>query len=117
MSCDSQYRGRYRFNGAAGTEMASQCVVNKNQDGGLNKPCGAEFRGWLVDKHPKMIEGRTQGRVCFSYGDSCRCEFYANVAVRNCGKFFVYKLSGIPICKARYCGAPANAISASKFEL
>ena len=113
VSCDNLYHGWFRFTGAAGTEMASECVLNEKSVSRLSQPCGAEFRGWLVDKHPTISEGRAQRRVCFSYGDSCGCEFYANVAIRNCGEFFVYRLSGIPICKARYCGAPVNATSAS----
>ena len=83
-----QGRGQwYRFTEAAGGEMASECTTNTAPITRRGQPCGAAFRGWMVDRHPTLQEGRRNARVCFSYPDKCTCEFYSNIAVRNlfCG--------------------------------
>lgn len=108
--CDDQVQGWYRFD----TEMASYCEENESQNVDItvhNKLCSATFRGWLMDRHPTVDEGRVQRKVCFSYGRKCQCEFFANVAVRNCGDYFVYRLNGAPLCKGRYCNAPKGNTS------
>lgn len=114
VSCDEgdNIYGWYRYALEEGGEMAGVCLENQNSTGSLfGQPCGANFRGWMMDKHPKVEDGRVQRRVCFSYDKRCYCEFYKNIAVRNCGGYYVYRLSPIKTCNSRYCGAPSNQLS------
>lgn len=112
LSCDVNSKGWFRFTGNSGTEIASTCTTTARMGSNrMRQPCGATFRGWMVDKHPAVADGRVQRRVCFSYADTCACEFYSNVAVRNCGQFQVYRFDGVPICNAKYCAARKNETS------
>lgn len=108
--CDGDLVGWYRFQDKEGSEMASECLENQNltRSTRFRQPCGANFRGWMVDRHPTVEEGRVQRRVCFSYDNRCYCEFYTNIGVRNCGNYYVYRLNSVPSCQARYCGAPTG---------
>jgi len=110
VSCDNDLQGWYRFNQPEGYEMASQCLENQEitDKSRFGQPCGANFRGWMVDRHPTVEEGRVQRKICFSYDKRCYCEFYTNIAVRNCGTFYVYRLGSVPTCNAKFCGAPAG---------
>lgn len=115
ISCDGDLHGWYRFN----TEIASFCEFNpiKNSTTLFVQPCGATFRGWMPDRHPTMMEGRVERKICFSYDGKCQCEFMTNIAVRNCGDYFVYRLRGVPICKAKYCSAPEGLTSKGMYEM
>ena len=88
-----------RFQGAAGTKMASTCVsVNY---------CGTHAPGWLNGPHPTVADGQVTRLVCFHYFSNC-CQWSINVSVRNCGEFFVYYINRTPpehTCHLRYCGA------------
>ncbi|XP_002160515.1 uncharacterized protein LOC100215474 [Hydra vulgaris] len=108
--CDTEV-GWVRFSAESGAEIASKCTKNTNPITRFGQSCGAEFRGWIMDRHPSLEEGRVQRRVCFSYADQCSCEFFSNIYVRNCGGFYVYRFNKVPICNARYCGAPSNSLS------
>lgn len=106
--------GWVRFESKSGNEIASECRVSKTQHvSRISQPCGAKYRGWIVAAHPSVTEGRVSRRVCFSYMDRCHCEFYSNIAVRNCGTYFVYNLRQPPFQLAKYCGAPAGSRAAS----
>ena len=109
---DKTVVGWYRFGKEAGYEIASKCNVNTKPLIRLGQPCGARFRGYMVDSHPTLIQGRVQRRICFTYPDRCSCEFFVNVGVRNCGNFYVYRLKKAPILDSRFCGAPKNSLSA-----
>lgn len=111
VTCDRELRGWYRMSESSGFEMASKCSTSDIPVSRLSQPCGASFRGWMLDSHPTVNEGRVQRRICFSYAAECSCEFYSNIYVRNCGKFFVYRLNGVPTCNARYCGAQNKTLS------
>jgi len=92
--------GWYRFQGAAGDQMADRCVPMNH--------CGTEQPGWLSDTHPTVAEGVVTRKVCyrgriFEWHSTC-CYYSNNIRVRNCGAFFVYELQKPPICSARYCG-------------
>lgn len=110
--CDSDNGGWYRFSATSGSELASQCSVNNESISRLAQPCGAAFRGWMVDRHPTLIEGRRNSRICFSYPNSCSCEFYSSIAVRNCSSFYVYRFHSPPLCNAKYCGSPVGVSAA-----
>lgn len=89
--------GWYRFQGAAGTKMASACVsVNY---------CGTP--GWLNGAHPTVAEGQVTRQVCFHYFTNC-CLWSMNVYARKCSNYFVYYINRMPpehTCHLRYCGA------------
>ncbi|KAL9960980.1 hypothetical protein ACROYT_G029852 [Oculina patagonica] len=99
-TCDSSLGPAwFRFEGAAGTEMATSCVP-------INR-CGTHAPGWLNGAHPTLAEGVVIRRVCFNYYSNC-CQWAINIQVQNCSDFFIYYISGTPpehTCHLRYCGA------------
>ena len=92
--------GWFRFEGAAGTIMASTCPPKF-------KRCGARFPGWLKGGHPSVADGQSKRKVCFRGESSNCCSFSTTIIVRNCSSFIVYYLHGTPSDKAklRYCGS------------
>ncbi|KAL9961340.1 hypothetical protein ACROYT_G030258 [Oculina patagonica] len=93
--CDNNLNGWYRFQGAAGTQMAATCPL-------ANK-CDTNFPGWFNDVHPTVAEGTVYRKVCFHKGGIC-CGSWLNIQVKNCDTYFIYKLVSPPGCNARYCG-------------
>jgi len=87
--------GWYRFEGAAGTRMATSCTPQDR--------CNTRATSWLNGQHPTVAEGQVSRQVCFHYGANC-CGWTTNIKVRNCGSYYVYHLDGVPACNARYCG-------------
>lgn len=86
--------GWFRFQGDAGTRMATTCVPT-------NK-CGTESTGWLEDNHPTVADGKVNRKVCFGdHGNCCRNSIF--IPVRNCGSFYVYYLLSPPVCDLGYC--------------
>lgn len=96
--CDRTLSGWYRFSGEAGFKMAEHCVSKGR--------CGTFAPGWLSGTHPTLVEGAVERKVCFHWFDwmSDCCSFSTFIKVRNCGKFYVYKLRPPPVCSLRYCG-------------
>ena len=91
--------GWYRFEGAAGTKMATSCVPTSH--------CGTHAPGWLNGAHPTVADGQVTRQACFHYFSDC-CEWSINIQVRNCGDYFVYYINRTPpehTCHLRYCGA------------
>ena len=96
--CDSQLlEGWYRFVGAAGTKMPTTHVPAFR--------CGTVFSGWLKTAHPLVEDGETFKTVCFSSKINHLCEDTKTISVKNCGRYFIYKLSKPPKCEMRYCGS------------
>ncbi|XP_078382666.1 uncharacterized protein LOC144665310 isoform X2 [Oculina patagonica] len=99
-TCDySLAPGWYRFQGAAGSTMATTCVATGR--------CGTHAPGWLNGAHPTVEEEQATRQVCFHYYSNC-CVWSINVYVRNCGGYFVYYINRTPPehnCELRYCGA------------
>ena len=94
--CDDQLSIKwYRFTGAAGDRMPSECVSRRH--------CGTHAPGWLRGIHPSEGEGIVGRTVCFSWRGSC-CRWQRDVSVRNCGGYYVYKLGPPPACRLKYCG-------------
>ncbi|XP_078377492.1 uncharacterized protein LOC144660677 isoform X5 [Oculina patagonica] len=85
----------YRFTGAAGTMMPTSCVP-KNY-------CGTHAPGWLSGSHPTKVGQIVNGKVCFHWSRSC-CQWHANIQIKKCNGFYVYKLAKTPVCWLRYCG-------------
>ena len=104
---DDLVPGWYRFQGAAGDQMADKCVPTNY--------CGTQHPGWLNDTHPTVAEGVVTRKVCYDYWDNNRhgstkcCYWTNNIRVRNCGAFFVYELQKPPGCNFRYCGNASSA--------
>jgi len=105
LKCDrSLPRAWYRFVGAAGKQMPTQCVPRYH--------CGTHAAGWLNGSHPTMAQGIVHRRVCFSWRAGC-CQWSTVIRVQDCGAFFVYEFSGTPGCHFRYCGDGLGMMSTS----
>ena len=87
--------GWYRFQEAAGDRIPDKCVPENH--------CGTLRPGWLSGNHPTFDEGVVTRRVCYHYSKNC-CKWTNNIAVKNCGGYFVYKLKRPPRRYLRYCG-------------
>ena len=87
--------GWFRFEGSAGTRMPTSCPPYNR--------CGTSATGWLNGGHPTLADGQVSRQVCFHWTASC-CEWSTNINVTNCGSYYVYYLSGTPVCTLRYCG-------------
>ncbi|XP_068711530.1 uncharacterized protein [Montipora foliosa] len=102
---ESTLSGWYRFDREAGNQMADTCVERYH--------CGAEYPGWLSGGHPSVEDGAVVRRVCFKgYYGHC-CEYFVYISVRNCGGFYVYKLTPLPTssyCYYRYCASNGTAL-------
>jgi len=94
--CDLNLNGWYRFQGAAGTKMATSCPPTHR--------CNTHITGWLNGAHPTVADGKVTRQVCF-HGYSVCCKWSRDIEVRNCNAFYVYHFSGTPECNLRYCGA------------
>ena len=96
--CDISLNGWYRFQGAAGTQMATTCPPRNR--------CDAAFPGWLSDAHPTVADGIVTRRVCFhTWRDCCMVFSTRYIQVKNCSSYYVYRLRPVPGCPARYCGS------------
>ena len=96
--CDNNLGpGWFRFEGAAGSRMATTCLPYDR--------CDTWATGWLNGGHPSVADGQVTRQVCFRWGNCCR--WSTNIKVRNCGSFYVYYLSGTPkgYCNLRYCSS------------
>ena len=92
--CDSNLKGWYRFQGAAGTRMPTSCPPRDR--------CSTHGTGWLNGSHPTVADGKVSKQVCFSL-TSC-CSLTTHIQVRNCCSYYVYYFYGTPGCHYRYCG-------------
>ena len=101
--CDRALSGWYRFGGEAGHQMPESCVNTGH--------CGTKAPGWLNGNHPTVTDGAVERKVCFHFSSliSHCCLYSTYIKVRNCGRFYVYKLESPPRCDLRYCG---NGLSA-----
>ena len=87
--------GWYRFQGAAGDQMADKRVLMYRG--------GTRFPGWLSGSHPTVAEGVVTREVCYtSYGDGCWDSTI--IKVKNCISYYVYELQRTPDSYTRYCG-------------
>ena len=96
-SCDHEIGpGWFRFEGSAGTRMATSCPPKDR--------CDTNAPGWMNGTHPTVADGQVNRTVCFHWGNCCY--WSTNIKVRNCGSYYVYYLSGTPggHCDLRYCG-------------
>ncbi len=89
----------YRFMGQAGDRMLDYCP----SDSGRRLRCQTAAGGWLNGQHPRVQDGEVNRTVCYSYYRLC-CTWSNSVKVKNCGNYYVYRLTGTPTCYLRYCG-------------
>ena len=85
----------YRFEEPAGTQMADSIVPKHH--------CGTYATGWLNGAHPAVLGENVIRQVCFNW-DSNSCYWNTNVEIKNCGRFYLYKLKATPSCSLKYCG-------------
>ncbi|XP_031565596.1 pancreatic secretory granule membrane major glycoprotein GP2-like [Actinia tenebrosa] len=90
--------GWYRFKGKAGNAIANTCPAKWS--------CGTHMAGWMKGSHPQPSQGITDAKVCIHYPEQNNCCVGEEpIKVRNCGRFYVYKLKPAEIgCFSRYCG-------------
>lgn len=94
---DSSLNGWYRFQGAAGTRMATSCPFRKT--------CDANFPGWLSNGHPTVADAIVRKQVCFRKSGSC-CGASVFIDVKNCSYYYIYKFAARPTGAGfRFCGA------------
>lgn len=93
--CDDKLNDWYRFEGDAGKQMATTCPPANR--------CDADIPGWLNGAHPTVAEGEVKRKVCFHQAEDC-CKKERSIQVKNCGSYYIYRITGTPACKLRYCG-------------
>lgn len=95
-NCDNRFYGWYRFQGSAGTRMATSCPPTQR--------CDTYATGWLNGGHPSVSDGQVSRLACFHWNSNC-CYWSHYIKVRNCGAFYVYHITGTPSghCSLRYC--------------
>ena len=93
--CDKELQGWHRFQGAAGTKMATKSP-------GLRK-CGASYPAWLDGTHPTVAEGTVKRYVCI-HKSNMECFDRSVLEVKNCTSYYVYKFNPLNHCNYRYCG-------------
>ena len=99
-SCDNSLPvGWYRFQGAAGTRLPTDCPPRDR--------CHTKSPGWLKVAHTPLppVGVKTQILVCFQHhnNDIC-CNQKKAIGIKNCSSYFVYMLSPTLGCDQRYCG-------------
>ena len=65
--------------------------------------CATVVTGWLSSAPPNMADGIVSGKVCFHWRSEA-CKWSQDIKVRNCGRFYVYKLQPTFGCPMRFCG-------------
>ena len=95
---DVYLKNWFAFNGSAGDLIATSCVASNR--------CGTSVPGWMLGRHPSVVEGVVRRFACFSQKQQC-CMYSVSLRVRNCSFFYVYKLDSMPSFSVsfRMCGA------------
>ncbi len=85
-----------RFVGTGGT------IISLTSPGEYH--CGGYLSGWFNGTLPTTVGTLVNGTVCFEIYPHL-CWWSIRMSVINCGGFYVYFLSSVPGCNARYCTA------------
>ncbi|XP_067047327.1 uromodulin-like isoform X2 [Acropora muricata] len=94
--CDGNLKtGWYRFQGQAGRQLPTICPPEHR--------CNTDLPGWMNGNHPNVEDGIVKRQVCFHGYSNC-CYTATTIDVRNCGAYFVYRLTKVSFCNSRYCG-------------
>ena len=95
---DRSLTGWFRFNGSAGSHIATSCVPSRH--------CGTLRPGWMREQHPNAEQGVVGRFLCLTNRQLC-CSMSVSLLVRNCSGFYVYKLNKVPrslFSNFRVCG-------------
>jgi cysteine-rich repeat protein len=96
--CDKTAEGKWhRFLDPAGVVMP---LVAPSQ-----YSCGTDSPGYMLGTYPFEDEGIVPRTVCFPWFND-PCMWSHEIAVRNCGEYFVFQLPTPSTCALRYCAAP-----------
>ncbi|XP_038618932.1 uromodulin-like [Tachyglossus aculeatus] len=99
-TCDINRQGWHRFMGRGGVRMPETCVP-------INR-CNTAAPMWLRGQHPSSEEGIVNRTACAHWSENC-CLWQTNVQVKACpGGFYVYNLTGTPVCQLAYCTDPRS---------
>ena len=94
--CDDNLKtGWYRFQDQAGRQLPTICPPVHR--------CNTDLTGWMNGNHPNVEDGIVKRQVCFHGYSNC-CHRTTTIDVRNCGAYFVYRLTKVSNCMSRYCG-------------
>ncbi len=93
--CDKTGDKWHRFTGAAGTKMPTSPPSVWS--------CGTDAPGWMKGEYPGVDDGIVDLSVCFAWIGNA-CEWSADIQLRNCGDFYVFRLPDPPETCLRYCG-------------
>lgn len=93
--CDNWANGWYRFREGAGTKMRTKCPPRNR--------CYTKNPAWLSGGHPTVANGIVTKKVCIHVSGGC-CGKSVYIKVKNCGSYYIYKLTAPPFCDVRYCG-------------
>ncbi|XP_029183034.2 uromodulin-like [Acropora millepora] len=94
--CDDNLKtGWYRFQGQAGRQLPTICPPTHR--------CNTHVTGWMNGNHPNVEDGIVKRQACFHGYSNC-CFKATTIDVRNCGAYFVYRLTKVSHCYSRYCG-------------
>nr|XP_015204929.1 PREDICTED: adhesion G protein-coupled receptor E1-like [Lepisosteus oculatus] len=94
--CDYYMNGKwYRFSGAAGDVMPTDCVPEYH--------CGAAVPIWMNGTHPKESDGITEVEVCGHWDGKC-CNQRSSVNVTLCpGGYYLYQLHSPFVFHFAFC--------------
>ncbi|XP_033097225.1 uncharacterized protein LOC117101360 [Anneissia japonica] len=88
----------YRFVGGGGGDMPTMCIKAKS--------CGVLKPIWMSGDHPTSDEGAVSRTVCTSVtdnGENNCCIRMNTIEVKNCTRFYVYKLFQPQDCDEGFC--------------
>ena len=85
----------YRFEGGAGTQLATKPP-------GINH-CGTYATGWTNSEVPSKVGSNKDIKVCFEW-DKKDCYWSIAANATNCGSYMVYHFNNTPYCWLGYCG-------------
>ena len=86
----------YRFEGAAGTQLATKPPGSYR--------CGTYVTGWTNSTIPSKVGPSKDINVCFEFREK-KCDLSIAAKATNCGSYIVYQLNNTPkVYYLRYCG-------------
>ena len=84
----------YRIEGKAGARIPDALVDYCH--------CNTDATGWINGTHPATVGESVERTVCFNWQPGT-CYHQTDIQIKNCGKYFLYYLEDVPLCKFRYC--------------
>ena len=101
--CDAHLYGKFRF-GSLYTPWSIREGCDPQDLLVKTHRCGAKYPGYLVGKHPAVIDGVVERIVCFTEANNpCVCRNTTVVKIQNCDGYYVYDFRSVPSCNSRFC--------------